>query len=100
MGYRFFAGGMVYDLLLRGTNLTGEEARNHVSFLKDRVPLPGRDVSLAVESTFESPPPYPQVAATATGRMHVQLVSGLGLLVLLGIAGRCRTTGVRFPGAR
>ena len=52
VGYRFFLGDMVYDLLLRGTNLTDEEARNHVSFLKDRVPLPGRDVSLAVKLTF------------------------------------------------
>ncbi len=52
VGYRLFVGDMVYDLLLRGTNLTDEEARNHVSFLKDRVPLPGRDVSLAVKLTF------------------------------------------------
>ncbi|HYH44591.1 MAG TPA: TonB-dependent receptor, partial [Thermoanaerobaculia bacterium] len=52
VGYRLFVGDMVYDLLLRGTNLTDAEARNHVSFLKDRVPLPGRDVSLAVKLTF------------------------------------------------
>lgn len=35
-------------MLLRGTNLTDEEARNHVSFLKDLVPMPGRDLSLSV----------------------------------------------------
>ena len=52
VGYRFFTPAVVYDLLLRGTNLTDEEARNHVSFLKDLVPLPGRDVSLAVRLTF------------------------------------------------
>ncbi len=52
VGYRFFTTAVVYDLLLRGTNLTDEEARNHVSFLKDLVPLPGRDVSLAVRLTF------------------------------------------------
>jgi iron complex outermembrane receptor protein len=52
VGYRFFTSTMVYDVLLRGTNLTDEEARNHVSFLKDLVPLPGRDLSLALRLTF------------------------------------------------
>jgi iron complex outermembrane receptor protein len=52
LGYRFFLGNVVYDLLLRGSNLTDEEARNHVSFLKDRLPLPGRDVSLALKLAF------------------------------------------------
>jgi iron complex outermembrane receptor protein len=50
--YRFFWSDQVFDLLLRGRNLTDEEARNHVSFLKDRVPLPGRDVSLSLRWTF------------------------------------------------
>jgi iron complex outermembrane receptor protein len=52
VGYRFFTSFAVYDLLLRGTNLTDEEARNHVSFLKDLVPMPGRDVSLSLRVTF------------------------------------------------
>jgi iron complex outermembrane receptor protein len=52
LGYRFFTERAVFDVLLRGTNLTDEEARNHVSFLKDVVPMPGRDVSLAVRTTF------------------------------------------------
>lgn len=52
LGYRFFAGGLVHDLILRGTNLTDEEARNHVSFLKDLAPLPGRDLSLAYRVEF------------------------------------------------
>jgi iron complex outermembrane receptor protein len=52
VGYRFFFGGMVNDLILRGTNLTDEEARNHVSFLKDVAPLPGRDVSLSYRVSF------------------------------------------------
>lgn len=52
LGYRWIGDHMIYDLLLRGTNLTDEEARNHVSFLKDRVPLPGRDVSLALRLVF------------------------------------------------
>jgi iron complex outermembrane receptor protein len=47
-----FAGATVVDLLLRGTNLTDEVARNHVSFLKDDVPLPGRDLSLSARLTF------------------------------------------------
>lgn len=52
VAYRFFTGRQIVDLLLRGTNLTDEEARNHVSFLKDEVPLPGRDVSLSLRLTF------------------------------------------------
>lgn len=52
VGYRFFTSRVIYDLLLRGTNLTDEEARNHVSFLKDLVPMPGRDVSLSLRVTF------------------------------------------------
>ncbi len=51
-GYRFFAGNQVYDLLLRATNLSNAEARSHTSFLKDRVPLPGRGVSLGLRLTF------------------------------------------------
>ena len=50
--YRFFVGGRVLDLILRGRNLTDEEARNHVSFLKDVAPLPGRDLSLGVRVSF------------------------------------------------
>lgn len=52
LGYRFFTERAVFDVLLRGTNLTDEEARNHVSFLKDLVPMPGRDFSLSVRTTF------------------------------------------------
>ena len=52
LSYRLIVGGNVYDLRLRGTNLTDEEGRNHVSFLKDTVPLPGRNVSLALRWSF------------------------------------------------
>lgn len=52
LGYRFFTSRAVFDVLLRGTNLTNEEARNHVSFLKDLVPMPGRDISLSLRTTF------------------------------------------------
>jgi iron complex outermembrane receptor protein len=52
IGYRLIFGGVVTDLLLRGTNLTDEEARNHVSFLKDVAPLPGRNVAFGIRTTF------------------------------------------------
>ena len=52
LSYRFLTGTSIYDLILRGRNLTDDEARNHVSFLKDTVPLPGRDLSLALRWTF------------------------------------------------
>jgi iron complex outermembrane receptor protein len=52
VGYRFFAGQVVHELLLAGTNLTDELARNHVSFLKDTAPLPGRDIRLTYRLSF------------------------------------------------
>lgn len=52
VGYRFFIREQVLDVLLRGTNLTDQEARNHLSFLKDSVPLPGRDVGLSLRLSF------------------------------------------------
>ncbi len=52
ISYRFFLGPTVLDLMLRGRNLGDEEARNHVSFLKDVAPLPGRDVNLGVRLAF------------------------------------------------
>ncbi|GBC84349.1 putative TonB-dependent receptor [bacterium HR11] len=52
VGYRFFQGRVVHDVLLRGTNLLDETARNHLSFLKDVAPLPGRSFSLMYRVTF------------------------------------------------
>ncbi len=52
LGYRFFLGRSVLDVVLRGTNLTDEEGRVHSSFLKDLVPLPGRDFRLNARLTF------------------------------------------------
>lgn len=52
IGYRLFLSPVITDLILRGTNLTHEEARNHVSFLKDVAPLPGRNVSFGVRASF------------------------------------------------
>jgi iron complex outermembrane receptor protein len=52
LGYRFLFRNQILDLLLRGRNLTDEEARSHTSFLKNVAPLPGRDVSLAMKLLF------------------------------------------------
>ncbi len=39
-------------LRLAGLNLTDEDARQHTSFLKDEVPLPGRNWRLSLETRF------------------------------------------------
>jgi len=52
VGYRIVSGGLVHDIVLRGTNLTDELARNHISPLKDIVPLAGRDVGVSYRLTF------------------------------------------------
>jgi iron complex outermembrane receptor protein len=52
LGYRIVAGRTVHDIVLRGNNLSDELARNHVSPLKDFVPLPGRDVNASYRLTF------------------------------------------------
>ena len=51
-GYRFVQGPVTYDLFVRGSNLTNEEARLHTSFLKDIAPLPGRSVTLGLRASF------------------------------------------------
>ncbi|MEM1181877.1 MAG: TonB-dependent receptor [Acidobacteriota bacterium] len=50
--YRFLSGSQIYDVIFRGRNLTDEEARNHVSFVKNLAPLPGRNFNLALRWTF------------------------------------------------
>jgi iron complex outermembrane receptor protein len=52
LGYRLVSGDVVHHFLLSGTNLGDELARNHVSRLKDLVPLPGANVSLAYRLDF------------------------------------------------
>lgn len=52
IGYRFLIGTSVNHLLLRGTNLGDEEARNHVSFLKNDILLPGRNLTLSYRVHF------------------------------------------------
>jgi iron complex outermembrane recepter protein len=51
-GYRFTVGTALFDLILRGTNLTNREARVHTSYLKEVAPLPGRHVSVALRLSF------------------------------------------------
>lgn len=51
-GYRFFTDGLAHEISLRGTNLTDQEARSHVSFLKDVAPLPGREIRLTYSVSF------------------------------------------------
>jgi iron complex outermembrane receptor protein len=52
VSYAFFTGRLVHEVTLRGTNLTDQEARNHVSLLKDIAPLPGRDIRLTYRLLF------------------------------------------------
>jgi iron complex outermembrane receptor protein len=52
VSYRFFFAQQFLDLILKGTNLTNEEARMHTSFVKDDVPLPGRNISLIARLGF------------------------------------------------
>ncbi len=51
LGYRFFVGHRILQLRVQATNLTDAEGRNHVSFLKDVAPLPGRDFRGSVRVT-------------------------------------------------
>lgn len=50
--YRFFTRNVMHELIIRGTNLTDEDARNHVSFLKEVAPLPGRDLRFMYRLSF------------------------------------------------
>jgi len=46
------ASGREWELFVDGSNLSNREARPHTSFLKDVVPLPGRNVVLGVRLFF------------------------------------------------
>ncbi|RZA21469.1 MAG: TonB-dependent receptor [Lysobacteraceae bacterium] len=46
------AGGHEIELFVDGNNLGNREARPHTSFLKDLVPLPGRNLVLGVRAYF------------------------------------------------
>lgn len=44
--------GLDLNVFLRGTNLLDEDARRHTSFVKDRTPLPGRNLILGIRGAF------------------------------------------------
>jgi iron complex outermembrane receptor protein len=52
LGYKFQWGRTYNFLYVRGTNLTDEEGRDHLSFLKEVMPLPGRGVTVGLRTTF------------------------------------------------
>ena len=52
LGYRLFTGGVTHDFIVRGSNLTNQEARNHTSFLKEVAPLPGREIRFTYRVHF------------------------------------------------
>ena len=45
-------GGTAFEIFVIGSNLANEEARKHTSFVKDTVPLPGRNISAGFRSHF------------------------------------------------
>jgi iron complex outermembrane receptor protein len=52
VSYRIRVQGAELEAFLRGTNLLDEEARNHVSIIKDIAPLGGRAVLVGVRGSF------------------------------------------------
>ncbi len=52
VGYKFRVGPTLNDIYLRGVNLTNEEGRDHLSFLKEVLPLPGRGVIAGIRIAF------------------------------------------------
>ncbi|MBK9991514.1 MAG: TonB-dependent receptor [Verrucomicrobia bacterium] len=50
--YRFVAGGITWELFVRGSNLLDETARVHASFLKDVAPVPGRSFTAGLRLEF------------------------------------------------
>ncbi len=52
IGYKFQWWRAYNYLYVRGTNLLDAEARDHLSFLKEVLPLPGRGVVVGLRTTF------------------------------------------------
>jgi iron complex outermembrane receptor protein len=52
VGYKFRTGPTYNYVYVKGTNLTDEEARDHLSFLKEVLPLAGRGVVVGFRTTF------------------------------------------------
>jgi iron complex outermembrane receptor protein len=50
--YRLKSGRTTWEAFLRANNLLNANARNHVSFLKDQAPLPGRGLMLGLRAGF------------------------------------------------
>lgn len=48
--YKLTSGSL--DFWLKANNLTDDVAKNHISFLKDTAPLPGRSVTLGIDYKF------------------------------------------------
>jgi len=52
IAYKFGSSPNSVELALRGLNLLDQEARNHVSFLKEIAPMPGRGAMVSLRATF------------------------------------------------
>jgi iron complex outermembrane receptor protein len=52
LGYKFKSAGVNWDAFVRANNLLNVEARNHVSFVKDVAPMPGRGVLVGLRGLF------------------------------------------------
>jgi iron complex outermembrane receptor protein len=52
LSYRFKSAGANWDAFARANNLLNAEARNHVSFVKDVAPMPGRGVLVGLRALF------------------------------------------------
>ena len=50
--YNFLGGKSELKVSLFGRNLLDEKARNHSSFVKDQVPLPGKNVGIKFNLTY------------------------------------------------
>ena len=51
-GYNLLWGKTKHQLVMRGTNLGDETGRVHTSLIKDRVILPGRNISFSYKMQF------------------------------------------------
>lgn len=52
INYQFKVARTTCDFFIKGMNLTNEEAREHTSFLKNTLPLPGRGLVVGFRTSF------------------------------------------------
>jgi iron complex outermembrane receptor protein len=52
LNYQFKISGTTCDLFVKGMNLSDEVAREHTSFIKDQLPLPGRGLVVGMKMAF------------------------------------------------